>query len=328
MRVMVTGSAGYIGMPLVEALVADGHEVVGYDLKSAPHTRQADIRELAPDAFEGIDSIVHLAGVSFAPEWTDTDDLIWDANCEGTRRMIEHAEEAGVPRFVFASSASIFEGNTDEPARLLTRPMPVSAYGRSKASAERILKSSTIPVRISLRKGTICGLGPNPRLDLVLNAMTLAAMRRGQVFVDGEGMNNRPMLRLSRAVRTYAAAATSDIPEGFHLYNICDDNVSIVDLATEVCKHTGAELVHREYTGRPRSYIMYNEGSDQLLDQIEESPIGIEGMVKEVHVEFELSVDSLPQVSADPRLDRLDQINREMRAQKADKDTSSGAKQR
>lgn len=326
MRVMVTGSAGYIGMPLVETLIAGGHEVVGYDLRQAPHTQQADVRDLAVRDVEGFDSIVHLAGVSFAPEWTDTDDLIWDANCEGTRRLIEHAEEVGLPRFVFASSASIFEGNTDEPARLDTRPMPVSAYGRSKASAERILRSSTIPVRIALRKGTICGLGPNPRLDLVLNAMTLAAMRRGQVFVDGAGANNRPMLRLSRAVRTYAAAATADIPPGCHLYNICDDNVSIVDLATEVCKHTDAELVHREYTGRPRSYVMYDEGSDALLDSLDESPIGIEGMVKEVHAEFERSIDSLPQVSADPRLDRLDQINREMRAQKADKDTHSGSK--
>lgn len=323
MKIMVTGAAGYIGQPLVDMLVSNGHEVVGIDLRRAPHTLQGDIREIGREMFEGVDSIVHLAGISFAPEWTDTDDIIWDSNVEGTRRLIEHGEEAGVRRFVLASSASIFEGKADGPALLDTRPYPVSAYGRSKACAERILRSSTIPQKVALRKGTICGLGPNPRLDLVLNAMSLAALRRGKVFVDGEGLNNRPMLRLSRAVRTYFNAATSEVPEGTHLYNICDDNVSIVGLAREVCRVTGAELVHREYTGRPRSYEMHNEKTLDLLLVDDEDPVGIEGMVREVVVEMELCIDALPSVSTDPRMDRLEQINREMRAQQSESRTTA-----
>ena len=324
-RVLVTGAAGYIGRPLVASLVADGHDVVGIDVREAPHTTVRDIRELDTDVFDGVDAVVHLAGVSFAPEWTDTDDLIWDANVEGTRRVLEFAESAGVRRFVLASSASIFESHTDGAADLGTRPMPISAYGRSKACAERLVRSSSIPQRAALRKGTICGLGPNPRLDLVLNAMTLNAMRSGKVFVDGTGENNRPMLRLSRAVRTYGALAVTELPEDeMHLYNICDDNVTVVGLAREVCRNTGAELVHREYKGRPRSYVMTNEPSAGLAELPDEEPIGIEGLVKEVTVEFELMLDELPDVSSDPRLDRLEQINREMRSQKAQKDAHPG----
>lgn len=319
MKVLVTGSAGYIGRPLVQQLAEAGHDVVGIDIKIAPHSIQADVRDVDPETFAGVDSVIHLAGVSFAPEWTDTDDLIWDANVEGTRRVVEAAEDADVRRFVFASSASIFEAQgEDDVARLNTSPRPVSAYGRSKACAERIVRSSTIPERVALRKGTLCGLGPNPRLDLVLNAMTLAAMRKGQVFVDGEGKNNRPMLRLSRAVRAYAQYATGEVPEGTHLYNICDDNVTVVGLAQAVCAATGAELIHREYKGRPRSYVMHNSRTDSL-PEVDSLSVDLATMVEEVIEEFEFALDSLPDVSADPRVDRLEQINREMRAEKAEK---------
>lgn len=162
MKVMVTGAAGYIGQPLTEMLHTEGHEVLGVDIRPAQHTTEGDIRDLPDHLFEGVDSIVHLAGVSFAPEWTDADDIIWDANVEGVRRVLDQAEQAGVRRFVLAPSASIFEGRSDDLARADTRPRPVSAYGRSKACAERAVTASAIPQKVALRKGTLCGLGPNP----------------------------------------------------------------------------------------------------------------------------------------------------------------------
>jgi len=312
MKVMVTGSAGYIGQPLVEMLVQGGHEVVGIDLRPAPYTIDGDIRKLPPSVFEGVDSIVHLAGVSFAPEWNDADDIIWDANVEGTRRVLDQAEEAGVRRFVLASSASIFEGQLDDYATVATKATPVSAYGRSKACAERVVAASAIPQRVALRKGTLCGLGPNPRLDLVLNQMSLNAIRKGKVFVDGTGENFRPMLRLSRTVRAYAHFATTEVPDGTHFFNICDDNVTVIGIAKGVCRLTDAELIHREYTGRPRSYVMRNEATPGL-PLPDEEPIGIDGMVEEVVEEMKQAEARLPHVSTDPRLDRLEEINRDLR---------------
>lgn len=312
MKVMVTGAAGYIGQPLTETLHAQGHEVIGVDIRPAQHTTEGDIRDMPDHLFEGVDSIVHLAGVSFAPEWTDADDIIWDANVEGVRRVLDQAEQAGVRRFVLASSASIFEGQSDEHARVDTRPRPVSAYGRSKACAERVVAASAIPQKVALRKGTLCGLGPNPRLDLVLNQMSMNAVRKGKVFVDGTGENHRPMLRLSRTVRNYSHFATTEVPEGSHFFNICDDNVTVVGIAKGVCQLTGAELVHREYTGRPRSYVMRNEATEGL-PLPDEEPIGIDGMVAEVVAEMQSEIGRLPQVSTDPRLDRLEEINRDLR---------------
>lgn len=312
MKVMVTGAAGYIGQPLTEMLHANGHTVVGVDIRSAQYTTEGDIRDLPDHLFEGVDSIVHLAGVSFAPEWNDADDIIWDANVEGTRRVLDQAEHAGVRRFVLASSASIFEGQSGALARIDTRPRPVSAYGRSKACAERVVTASAIPQRVALRKGTLCGLGPNPRLDLVLNQMSLNAVRKGKVFVDGTGDNHRPMLRLSRTVRNYFHFATTEVPDGSHFFNICDDNVTVVGIAKGVCQLTEAELVHREYTGRPRSYTMQNEATPGL-PLPDEEPIGIDGMVEEVVTEMQNEISRLPQVSTDPRLDRLEEINRDLR---------------
>ncbi len=314
MKIMVTGSAGYIGQPLVQMLSDSGHDVTGIDMRPGPSTLQADIRDLDPMIFTGIDAIVHLAGVSFAPEWTDADDIIWDANVEGTRRLVEHCEAAGVSRFIFASSASIFEGTSGTPATLDTAPMPVSAYGRSKACGERIVRGARLPQRIALRKGTLCGLGPNPRLDLVLNAMTLSALREGTVHVNGTGDNNRPMLRLSRAVRAYYNCATHDFPEGAHLYNLCDNNVTVRGLAEAVSDTVHAKINHREYMGRPRSYVMRNEHSPGLpIDMGAGIGTDVAKMAEEVATEMRDCLDSLPVLSSDPRIDRLSEINQQHR---------------
>lgn len=323
---MVTGAAGYIGQPLVAKLRQDGHEVVAVDLGSnaTDGMIDADIRNIGDPVefnyFEGVESIIHLAGISFAPEWSDTDDVIFDFNTIGTYNMIARAQVNGVKRFVLACSASIFESVGDIEATTLTPAFPISAYGKSKAAAEYILRGSSIPERVSLRKGTLCGLGPNPRWDLVLNSMSINAIRTGKVFVDGEGNNSRPMLRLSRAVSLYASAATDEVPTGFHCYNVCDDNVAVIDMAKAVCRLTGAELVHRPYTGRPRSYKMYNTCNVQIgFLPGDLPPAGIDQLVSEVIDELEQNPNLVANVSEDPRRDRLESIRawmEEIEAQK------------
>lgn len=310
MRVMVTGAAGYIGMPLAQKLKNSGHEVVAIDLgRNATNGMvDVDIRQIGPEFFSGIDAIIHLAGISFAPEWSDTDDVIFDFNVIGTHHLVERAQEAGVRRFVLACSASIFESVAGQEARVETPAFPISAYGKSKIAAEYILRGSNIPERVSLRKGTLCGVGVNPRWDLVLNSMAINAARTGKVFVDGEGNNYRPMLRLSRAVGLYASAATDEMPAGFHCYNVCDDNASVIDLAKEVCRITDAELIHREYTGRPRSYRMANQASVGLKLSGDMPPAGINQLVAEVVDELFQKPELVTTVSEDPRRDRLESI--------------------
>ncbi len=307
MRVVVTGSAGYIGRPLVDALVARGHAVVGIDVVDAPYTRRVDVRELPDALLEGADAVVHLAAISFAPEWDDVADLIADVNVAATRRLVGQCEAAGVPRFVLASSASIFESHVERPATVATVPAPVSDYGRSKVECERTLAASTIRCRVALRKGTVCGLGPNPRLDLLTNAMSVAALRHGAVFVDGDGTSQRPILRLDRAVFAYAMAATSALRPGFHTANVCDDNVVVRDIAREVCRLTGADLVHRAPRGRARSYRVL-DGRSRGYDAPDRAASDAASIVRAVVAEARAALAELPIVSSDPRVDRIEQL--------------------
>ncbi len=304
MRIVVTGAAGFIGRPLLGRLAASGHDVIGIDLVGGARIVTADIRDLPCDVFEGADAVVHLAGVSFAPEWDDADALVWDVNVSGMQRVVAQCEAAGVRRFVLASSASVYEGHDDVPATIATPAAPVSAYARSKVACERILEASTIPQRIVVRKGTVCGFGPQPRLDLLTNAMSLAALRSRTVFVDGPGANHRPLVRLERAIAVYAFGATYEQAAGLHAVNVCDDNVTVVDVARRICELTGARLEHRVPRGRLRSYRVL-AGSSAALDLPDLPEVDAGTIVEHVVREARIRLDQLPSASSDPRIDRL-----------------------
>ena len=277
MKVLVTGSAGYIGRGVVQRLVALGHEVVGIDddPRDAPHTEYSNICELGREPLECVTSVIHLCGVSLAPDRSDFDAVIWQANEEGTRVVLERAEQANVQRFVLASSASVFEGIGTESAGLDMHLFPLSPYGRSKAGAERMLRGSTIPKRIALRKGTIVGVGTDPhpdimRWDLVIHNMTASAIRNKTIMVSGDGSMNRPILSWKRAVKLYSEAATAELPDGSYIYNLTDVNVTLMEIAREVQAQTQAvlgqpvDIEPMPQTGRPRDYYMPNEHTSGL----------------------------------------------------------------
>ncbi|MGQ0824471.1 MAG: NAD-dependent epimerase/dehydratase family protein [Actinomycetota bacterium] len=309
MRILVTGSAGYVGQPLVARLHAAGHDVVGVDLRAGPFTTTADVRCLPAALFDRVDAVIHLAAISFAPEWNDLDELIWSVNVEGTRHIVQHCEAAGVARLIVASSASVFEGRIHPPAQVSTPTAPESAYGRSKVECERMLATSSIPQRIVVRKGTVCGFGPQPRLDLLTNAMSVNALRLGVVFVDGTGNGHRPILRLERAVCGYAAAATNLFPAGCHTANLCDDNVTVDAVARQICDLTGASLEYRPAPPRSRSYRVV-AGRTEGCDFADLRPVSAATIVQDVVREARERIDDLPSTGDDPRVDRLARIRR------------------
>lgn len=300
----MTGSAGYVGQPLVAALARRGHAVLGVDIVAAPHTVVADVRALPDRLLDGADAVVHLAAISFAPEWDDVSDLIQEVNVDATERVLAQCEAAGVPRVVIASSASIFEGCIDPLAAVGTAPQPRSEYARSKVECERALAASRIACRIAVRKGTVCGFGPAPRLDLLTNAMSIAALRSRRVFVDGDGTSSRPVLRLVRAVRGYVQAATAPLPHGMHRVNLCDDNVDVLEVATEIARLTGATVERREPRGLARSYRVL-DGATERYDVIDLPRASAKAIIAGVLDDARRRIHTLPVVSLDPREDRL-----------------------
>ena len=219
MRVLVTGHHGYIGSIVGPMLHEAGHDVVGLDtffyrdcdfgeVEFPFEERQADIRDVTAAELEGFDAVVHLAALSNDPLGDLDEDLTYDINLRGTLHLAEAAKEAGVERFVFASSCSMYGAASGDDLLDERAPLrPLTPYAESKVQAEaglsRLADDTFSPV--SLRNATAYGVSARLRLDVVLNNLAglgvhdrqdPAALRRQRLAAD------RPRPRTSAGRRS------------------------------------------------------------------------------------------------------------------------------
>ena len=220
MKVLVTGHGGYIGTVLVPVLQAAGHAVHGLDselfagclfdparLPVLPALRR-DLRDVTAADLDGFDAVVHLANLSNDPLGDLAPALTYAVNHEATVRLGRMAREAGVRRFVFASSCSLYgkagEGLVDETAPF----HPVTPYGRAKWLAERDLAplASGGFSPVFLRNATVYGASPRLRFDLVVNNLTAWAVATGAVRMTSDGTPWRPLVHVADVSRAVLAA--------------------------------------------------------------------------------------------------------------------------
>jgi nucleoside-diphosphate-sugar epimerase len=254
---------------------ARGHQVTGLDIgyfKDCVARPQADgaadaqivrdIRDVAAADLKGIDAVIHLAGLSNDPIGELNPGLTYDINLEGTLNLARLAKVAGVSRFVFASSCSIYgaaggAGQLDETAPL----EPVSAYAVSKARSEEglaaLADADFSPV--FMRNATAYGLGPRPRFDLVVNNLSGWAYAAGVVKVMSDGTPWRPLTHIEDI--SLAALCAAEAPRGAvhaQAFNIgrSDANYQVKDIAEAVRRaFPAARLdITGETGGDPRSY--------------------------------------------------------------------------
>lgn len=257
-RVLITGFRGYVGSVMAPLFQEAGLQVVGLDadfyegcdLTPVPaiEGRRGDIRDVTADDLRGFDAVVHLAALSndpignLNPGWTD------EINRDGTRRLAEAAQRAGVRRFLFASSCIMYGisegGVVDE-----TSPLnPQTAYARSKVDAERDLLAlaSDEFSPVLLRNGTMYGLSPRMRFDTVLNSLTGWAVTTGKITIMGDGEPWRPVVNVRDVSRAFLEVLSAPI-EVVHAqaFNVGADhlNVQVRDLAQAVKRAVpGAEI--------------------------------------------------------------------------------------
>jgi len=220
MKVMVTGHQGYIGSVMVPMLLEAGHSVSGYDSDlyrrcnfdaggrqtEIPSIRK-DVRDVHPRDLEGFDAVIHLAALSNDPLSDIDPDVTYDINHKGSVRMAAAAKEAGVPRFLFASSCSNYgqagEGMVDEAGEL----NPVTAYGISKVQSERdisrLADANFSPVYF--RPATAYGLSPRLRFDIVLNNLVAWAVIKGIILLKSDGTPWRPIVHIEDISRAFIA---------------------------------------------------------------------------------------------------------------------------
>jgi nucleoside-diphosphate-sugar epimerase len=218
MRVLVTGHNGYIGCSLLPLLHAAGHEVVGLDnylyetctfgedVVDPPAIRK-DVRDVELGDLEGFDAIIHLAAISNDPVGDLNPDATYDINHRAATRLARLAKQAGVERFLFSSSCSLYgaAGNDflDESAGF----NPVTPYGESKLLVENDLRELADDdfSPTYLRNATAYGLSARLRGDLVVNNLTAYAFCTGKVLMKSDGMPWRPLVHIEDISRAFVA---------------------------------------------------------------------------------------------------------------------------
>lgn len=218
MKVLVTGHLGYIGSVLAPMLAEAGHEVVGLDCDYyrrctfGPGLAQfpaliKDIRDVTLDDVRGFDAICHLAALSNDPLGNLDPDLTYDINYRASVRLAELAKQAGVQRFIFSSSCSLYGLAGDDFLTEDSPFNPVTPYGESKVLTEqevtRLADGHFSPV--FLRNATAYGVSPRLRFDLVLNNLMAWAFTTGKIYMKSDGSPWRPLAHIRDISRAFLA---------------------------------------------------------------------------------------------------------------------------
>jgi nucleoside-diphosphate-sugar epimerase len=249
-RVLLTGSGGYIGQILGPLLEAAGWDVTGCDTgffdgcdlpvgPIFPTTLHRDVRDLAPADLAAFHAIIHLAGLSNDPLGELNPELTLDINYRASVRLAEMAREAGVPRFVFSSSCSVYGAQSGAPV-VETDPLdPLTAYAKSKILTEQgvtpLASREFCPVY--LRNATVYGLSPRLRFDLVVNNLVGWAHTTGQIRILSDGSPWRPLIHIEDVSRAFVAAIEAPVERVWNQsFNIGQnrENYTVRDIANLV----------------------------------------------------------------------------------------------
>ncbi len=285
MRILVTGHKGYIGVHLVDLLKQAGHTVTGCDLdlfagcEWTPCVQpdlelKKDIRLLEVEDLSGYDCVMHLAAISNDPMGELNPNVTTSVNLEGSVHLAHLAKEAGVPRFLFSSSCSIYgkgeKLDLDEGAAL----NPQSAYAMSKIEAEKeialLADENFCPVY--LRNATAYGFSPMYRLDLVVNNLLSCAYARGDIRIMSDGSPWRPLIHARDIARAFVAFLDAPRERVFNkAINIGanQENYQVKDIAAKV-QHLmpQANIVFTGEVGAdPRNYRVNFDLLNQLLPE-------------------------------------------------------------
>lgn len=217
-RVMVTGGAGYVGSNLVPKLLAAGYQVAVLDLyiygdvfanlASNPNLTEVkgDLRNASDvrRALAGCDAVIHLACISNDPSFDLNPDLGRSINYDCFRPLVKASKDAGVKRFIYASSSSVYGIKNDSNVTEDLPLEPLTDYSKYKAMCEEVLDQEREPgfVAVTLRPATVCGYAPRLRLDLTVNILTSHAINNGRITVFG-GEQLRPNLHVEDMTDLY-----------------------------------------------------------------------------------------------------------------------------
>ncbi len=284
MKLLVTGGAGYIGCVLVPRLLERGYKVRILDrlywgdeplaaFRDRVELVTADVREMPATALDGVDGVIHLAGLSNDPTAEYDPEANWQMNAVATEAMGRACLRHGIERLVFASSCSLYDGLPlgmhDETADI----KPYGAYATSKRYGEEklleLVDDGLVPV--CLRNGTVYGWSPRMRFDLVVNTFVKDALLKGRLSLHGGGWMWRPLVDVRDVsdAMIFALEAPADKVRG-EIFNVLHSNYQIRELAMLVAGSIqllgrSVTLAERPLPPRTRSYECSNAKLSERL---------------------------------------------------------------
>jgi len=285
MKLMVTGDQGYIGAVLVPILMTKGYEVIGYDagyftentlqyLEDDYKRIKKDIRDVDKTDLEGMDGIIHLAGLSNDPLGDFSPLLTEDINFNATMRLAKLAKECGISRFVYASSQSMYgiSDSRDELDEDNSAKNPITAYAIAKWRAEQQLHlmSTHDFVITSFRPSTVFGASPRLRCDIVFNNLVACAYTTGRIEIMSDGTPWRPTVHIRDVCSAFIAGieAPSNLVAG-RAFNVgvLNGNFTVRDIAEAAQRAVpGCDLV---FTGEHGSDTRtYKVGFSRILTEL------------------------------------------------------------
>lgn len=264
MRVLVTGHNGYIGTVLVPMLQEAGHEVFGLDnylyedctfgddVADVPSFRM-DVRDVTAAELEGFEAVLHLAAISNDPVGDLEPDTTFDINHRAASRLAQQAKEAGVSRFIFSSSCSLYGQAGDDFLDEEAAFNPVTPYGESKVLAEQDMRELADDdfSPTYLRNATAFGVSARLRGDLVVNNLVGYAVTTGEVLIKSDGTPWRPLVHIEDISRAFVAvlhAPREDVHDQAFNVGRTEENYRISEVA---------EIVEAVVPG---SRVQYAEG--------------------------------------------------------------------
>lgn len=279
-KVLVTGAGGFIGVVMCEMLLKNGYHVIALDryffgvdkmslFQDNPNLTilKEDIRYCNLHCLDNVDAVIDLAGLSNDALAALDPDLTDEINYLGAARLIRAAKRAGVRRYIYSSSASVYGFNEKLGLTENAPQNPQTIYAKSKVAVEKVLnqeKSNDFETVI-MRNATVYGVAPRMRMDLCINIMTALAWAKHIINIENGGMQWRPFVHVRDVVQAFELALKADKKDvSGEIFNVGsnDQNYQITDLAHMVAKQLPDAKIHN--TGDDMDYRSYNLNFDKI----------------------------------------------------------------
>jgi nucleoside-diphosphate-sugar epimerase len=288
-KLFVTGGCGYVGSLMIQNFL-DRYIVKNIDtqwfgnkLKKNDNLTniKEDIRNLSGEFIDkDTYAVIHLANIANDPSVELDQTLSWEVNVLAAKNLIEKSIKAGVKKFIYASSGSVYGVKTEEKVTEDLDLVPISAYNKTKMICERLLLSYKDKIDVYIiRPATVCGLSPRMRFDVSVNMLTLQALKNKKITIMG-GSQTRPNIHINDMIGVYEHILLSDIKPG--TYNAGFENISILDLGKKIKNKVDCEIKIID----SNDHRSYRQCSDKLIETGFEQKFNVDYAINEISNAF------------------------------------------